>query len=213
MWESRRLLEEQLEYRIPTRSPSQTNISAPKSMEKQATLGTEAHTQPPNGPRVSSGQASPPRVSLGGQYGQLWPAGCCSQRAGAQGGGRHHSCYPGPLSGHSQPCRSSSSQTMRVIFSQRFNTSQLASVQGGRPPPPGPPRQQAQPGAYAATASASLFVYLTLSAQLLPTAPQNYNTGRRKFKKSECLSKGPRAKIKKVQIWEAQLPQPCDRWV
>lgn len=43
VWESRRLLEEQLEYYIPTRSPSQTNISAHKSMEKQATLGTKAH--------------------------------------------------------------------------------------------------------------------------------------------------------------------------
>lgn len=34
VWESRRLLEEQPEYHIPTRSPSETNISAPKSMEK-----------------------------------------------------------------------------------------------------------------------------------------------------------------------------------
>ena len=49
------------------RSPSQTNISAPKSMEKQATLSTEAHAQPPNGPRVRSGQASPPHVSPGGE--------------------------------------------------------------------------------------------------------------------------------------------------
>ena len=67
VWESRRLLEEQLEYHIPTRSPSQTKISAPKSMEKQATLSTEAHAQPPNGPRVRSGQASPPHVSPGGE--------------------------------------------------------------------------------------------------------------------------------------------------
>lgn len=113
--------------------PSQTNISAPKSMEKQATLGTEAHTQPPNGPRLVVARPPSTRVSLRAAR-QLWPAGCCSQRAGAQGGGRHHSCHPGPLSGHSQPCRSSSPVTMRVIFSQRFNTSQLASVQGGRPP-------------------------------------------------------------------------------
>lgn len=49
------------------------------------------------------------------------------------------SCCLGPLGG-----RSSSSQTMRVIFSQRFNTSQLASEQGGSPPP-SPPRWQAGP--------------------------------------------------------------------
>ena len=67
VWESRRLLEEQPEYHIPTRSPSETNISAPKSMEKQATLGTKAHAQPSDGPRVRSGQASPPHVSPGGQ--------------------------------------------------------------------------------------------------------------------------------------------------
>lgn len=93
---------------------------------------------------------------------------------------------------------------MRVIFSQRFNTSQLASVQGGSPPPPSRPRRQAQPVAYAAAASASLFVYLVVSAQLLLTAPQKYNPGKRKPKKSENLVKGPRAKLKKVQTWEAQ---------
>lgn len=69
------------------------------------------------------------------------------------------SCRLGPLGGHSQPRCSSSSQTMRVIFSQRFNTSQLARVQGGSPPP-SPPRRQplAQPTAHAAPASASLFI-------------------------------------------------------
>lgn len=143
MWESRRLLEEQLEYRIPTRSPSQTNISAPKSMEKQATLGTEAHTQPPNGPRLWPGLLH--AFLLVGSTGSQ-PAGCCSQRAGAQGGGSGNIPIPAP-SGHSQPCHSSSSQTMRVFFSQRFNTSHSWPVQGGRPLHLGPPRQQAQPGA------------------------------------------------------------------
>lgn len=83
-------------------------------------------------------------VSLTGrQSAQLWPAGHCSQRARAQGGGRYQLLGLAPLGGHSQPCRSSSSQTMRVIFSQCFNTSQLANTQGGSPPPSSPPRWQA----------------------------------------------------------------------
>lgn len=85
-------------------------------------------------------------VSLTGrQSAQLWPAGHCSQRARAQGGGRYQLLGLAPLGGHSQPCCSSSSQTMRVIFSQCFNTSQLANTQGGSPPPSSPPRWQAGP--------------------------------------------------------------------
>lgn len=82
------------------------------------------------------------------------------------------SCRLGPLGGHSQPCCSSSSQTMRVIFSQRFNTSQLARVQGGSPPP-SPPRQQslAPPTAYAQAASASLFISFPRSSSWCPAAP------------------------------------------
>lgn len=118
------------------------------------------------------------------------------------------SCCLGPLGSRSQPCqpcRSSSSQTMRVIFSQRFNTSQLASVQGGSPPPPSPPRRPDQPVPYAAAAPASLFVYLVVSAQLLLTPHQKYNPSKRK-PKNQSLIKGPSAKIKKVQTWEAQQP-------
>lgn len=66
----------------------------------------------------------------------LLPKGGCSR------GRRHQPLLPWPLGGHRQPC-SSSSQTMRAIFSQCFNTSQLASVLGRSPPPPSPPRQQA----------------------------------------------------------------------
>lgn len=91
--------------------------------------------------------------------------------------GRRHQ----PLGSHSQPCCSSSSQTMRAIFSQSFNTSQLASVLGRSPPPPSLPRQRlpGQPHpTHAAATSALLFISLF---QHSPSQhPQNCNPIKRK---------------------------------
>lgn len=150
-------------------SPSQTNNYVPKPMVNQATLGTKDRVLGVAQPALHVSLLVGSRHSCG----QL---GTASKGQGPKEEGGTSSCCLGPFGSHSQPCCSSSSQTMRVIFSQCFNTSQLASVQGGSPPPPSPPRQQAgrpaQPTAYAAAASASLFVYLVVLAQLLPTPPK-----------------------------------------
>lgn len=223
--ESRRLLEEQLEHYVPTlcscQGPSHKPTSLPlingetgntraqkpvPSCQKDGVLGVAQltlHVSIVLGSRRSCGQL-----------------GAVPEGQGPKEVGGTSSCCLGPLGGHSQscqPCRSSSSQTIRVIFSQRFNTSQLAGVQGGSPPPPSPPRRQARPIAYAAAASASLFVYLVVSAWLLFTPPQEYDPGKRKPKNWGRLIKGPRVKIKKVQTWKVQqplqtptLPQLCD---
>lgn len=152
-----------------------------------------------NGEAGNTGHKSP-RLAAKWTQGEEWPglpSTCLSwwavgaavaswvllPKARAQGGGRHHSCYPGPLSGHSQPCRGSSSQTMRVIFSQRFNTSQLARVQGGRLLHPARPDSRPSPVLTLPPASASLFVYHCFSAAPPKTAPPNHNIGKRKIKK------------------------------
>lgn len=146
----------------------------PKPTAKRATAGTKAGPQLPKGQNTGSGPARPTlHVSL-----LVGRRHSCGQLGTAPKGqelkevGGTSSCRLGPLGGHSQPCCSSSSQTMRVIFSQRFNTSQLARVQGGSPPP-SPPRQQslAPPTAYAQAASASLFISFPRSSSWCPAAP------------------------------------------
>lgn len=148
-------------------------------------------------------------VSLTGrQSAQLWPAGHCSQRARAQGGGRYQLLGLAPLGGHSQPCCSSSSQTMRVIFSQCFNTSQLANTQGGSPPPSSPPRWQAGPAHCLRCRRLCVTVYLVVSAQLLLSSLQNYDPIKRKPKKREreSLIKGPKAKMERSRHGKQRSP-------
>lgn len=114
------------------------------------------------------------------QRAQLCPVGQCCQRVRAQEVGGTSPSLPRALGGHSQPCCSSSSQTMRAIFSQCFNASQLASVLGS-PPPLSPPRQRATRPAPPSPCSCHLCItaYLTVSAQPLPTPP-DCNPVRRK---------------------------------
>lgn len=156
---------------FPPCVPSRPNIPA----QVNSKASNPRHNGParlPKGQSAGRGPACPP-VSL--------PVGSrhsCGQLAIAPKGqeprevGGTSSCRLGPLGGHRQPRCSSSSQTMRVIFSQCFNASQLAGVQGGSPPP-SPPRRQplAQPTAYAA-ASASLFSSFQHSSSSLPTTPK-----------------------------------------
>lgn len=85
--------------------------------------------------------------------------------------------------------------------------------------PARPDGRQAQLIAYAAADSASLFVYLVVSAQLLLTTPQNYNTFKGNKKKSENLIKSPKAKIKRSRHGKysspskhPHFPQLCDWW-
>lgn len=167
-WESRKLLQ---------KDPPHTTKLPSRPVMKQTTQGTRDR---------KSEQSSLPSTCV--YWWAVGTAGHCSQRVRAQGGRRHQLLQLWPLGSHSEPCHSSSSQTMRVIFSQCYNTSQLASVQGGSPLPSSPPRQQAgqpaQPMAYNADTSTSLFVYLVL-AQLLLITPQNCNPVKGKPKKSE----------------------------
>lgn len=149
--------------------------------ESKATLGTKAHSRLPKGQSFRAVQPALHVSLLVGSRHSCGQLGTTPKGQEPKKVGGTSSCCLGPLGSHSQHCCSSSSQTMRVIFSQCFNTSQLASVQGGSPPPPSPPRWQAGPAHRLRCAdSASLFVYLVVSAQLLLTNPQNYNTFKRK---------------------------------
>lgn len=99
-----------------------------------------------------------------------------------------------------QPCHSSSPDN-ESYFQPAFNTSQLASVLKTEASST-QPAQTTSPARCLRRHRLCVTVCLSHSFSTASSnCPQNYNTGRRKFKKSECLSKGPRAKIKKVQIW------------
>lgn len=95
---------------------------------------------------------------------------------------------------------------MRAIFSQCFNTSQLASVLGRSPPPPSPPRQQlpGQPHpTHAAATSASLFI--SLFQHSTSQHPQNCSPVRRKQTNQSSI-KGPEANIRKSRAGKHSSP-------
>lgn len=145
-WESRKLLQKDPPYttNLPPR-PKQ-----PKAQRKES----------------QNSPACPPCV-----YWTVGKAGHYSQRVRTQGGRRHQLLQLGSLA--DTVCHSSSSQTMRVIFSQCSNTSQLAGVQGGSPLPSSPPRQQAGQSASPAHGLQRCHLHVTVCLSCFSTTSPN----------------------------------------
>lgn len=146
-------------------------------------------------------------VSLTGrQSAQLWPAGHCSQRARAQGGGRYQLLGLAPLGGHSQPCRSSSSQTMRVIFSQCFNTSQLANTQGRRESSTQPAQMAGRPSPLPTLPPPLRYCLSRFSTAPSKSPPKLQSCPKETRKKNQSLIKGPKAKTRRSRHGKHSSP-------